>query len=171
MLLYLLEVSDYPKRFFKRKKEQQSEGEQEEREEERDSRKLSDDDKIVIKAVFKDEINSGKPAYKADIKLMSTKDVYLAKLCRRLRGVKPIYHHIQYKSKTAFHKFLDETGEFKSGFDSATRSLYQQQWSTAQASTIEARFATFDETPKRREVNDIFKGDEVLHYILEVEGG
>ena len=73
-----------------------------EREATAQSRKLDGEDKLVIELIFKEEINSGKPVYKADIEVMATEHPYLAKLARRLRGVKPIYHHIQYKSKSAF---------------------------------------------------------------------
>ena len=151
------------------KQEEESE-EEEERKHERKSTKLNDEDKIVIDAVFHDEITTGKPVYKADIEVVARTNPYLAKLCKRLRVVKPIYHYIQYKSKVALHTFLDENSEDQSQAVTRTVSSYRKRWTAGQTSAIEARFSCFGTTPKRREILDIFKSDEVLNYILEMEG-
>lgn len=141
--------------------------------------KLSAGDKIVINAIFREEIRTGKPVYVADIQKKSESHDYLKQVVDRGDG-KAVYHYVRRETKTHAETSIENlpeedqslrTSDYVAGtLTSSSQIRSKRAWPGHETSAIEARFSAYDKMPSKKEIIEVFEEHEVLKYVLESQG-
>ena len=132
---------------------------------------LTNDDKVVLKSVFKKCISHGQKLSMHEFRHQMRSDPYLRRSVTDKTKVKKMYDFVRAKTKKESHLKEIEVDEFEfDGVKTVPSSLTRRQWSEDDEKCIEERFAKHDQMPIKSAVLAIFRQDPVLQYVLENEG-
>ena len=152
------------------------EGSKEPREEKEDeepcvdpSINLTNDDKVVIKSVFKNDIETGRQLSMQELRVKMRSVRYLRIMLVNERKVKKVADFVRNQTKRAVIASQIEEDPYLLGVKSNPSSLSRKQWSDDDVSSIEERFQKFKEMPSKKIVIKIFDDQETKYVLCSIK--
>ena len=133
--------------------------------------KLDAGDKVVIRSVFKKEMEAGQLLSRHQVRTKMRNDKHLRQYVVHKKKVKKIADFLRYETNTIrqLHHLEDQDDDAGSAVLTLTLGS-RRQWSTTSTEVISNYFTTFPKMPQKTEVLRLFSEHPVLCHILKAEG-